>query len=151
MRIITLWQPWASLMVMGVKRVETRPRNFNHKGELGIHAAKFKNQAFAELCKRPPFDRFITDYYALPFGAIIGKVNVKGCCSTDFIVKHHDLIEGIVNWEIEKEFGNYDTGRSGIVCSDHEQFEVITPAKGFQTMPWKFDDNKLLHLKKSTV
>lgn len=146
MKVITLYQPWAWLMVLGLKRVETRPRNFTYKGPLGIHAAQYKHDGFAQLCKQPPFNEYIDDYDALPFGAIIGQVKVIGSCSTDFIVKYHDLIKGIINWEVEKEFGNYGPGRTGILCEQPEMFLISTPARGFQSMPWSFDDSKLLHL-----
>lgn len=38
-RCLTLWQPWASLIALGHKRVETRSRATPWRGLLAIHAA----------------------------------------------------------------------------------------------------------------
>ncbi len=38
-RAITLWQPWASLVALGLKRFETRSWPTNYRGKLLIHAA----------------------------------------------------------------------------------------------------------------
>ena len=37
--VMTMWQPWASLLVYGVKRVEGRPWLTNHRGRMWIHAS----------------------------------------------------------------------------------------------------------------
>ncbi len=42
MRIITLWQPWASLIALQLKGDETRSWATPYRGALGIHAAKRK-------------------------------------------------------------------------------------------------------------
>lgn len=39
MKAITLWQPWASLVALGVKTIETRSWSTSYRGQLFIHAA----------------------------------------------------------------------------------------------------------------
>jgi hypothetical protein len=39
-KCISLWQPWASLVAVGAKRIETRGWATAYRGRLGIHAAK---------------------------------------------------------------------------------------------------------------
>lgn len=39
MKALTLWQPWASLVALGVKRIETRSWPTTYRGPLLIHAA----------------------------------------------------------------------------------------------------------------
>ena len=39
-KFITLTQPWATLVALGVKRIETRSWRTPYRGLLGIHAAK---------------------------------------------------------------------------------------------------------------
>lgn len=39
MKAITLWQPWASLVAVGLKRAETRGWSTRYRGPLAIHAA----------------------------------------------------------------------------------------------------------------
>lgn len=38
-KVLTLWQPWASLVTVGAKMVETRPWSTKYRGTLYIHAA----------------------------------------------------------------------------------------------------------------
>lgn len=40
MRAISLWQPWASLVSIGSKRIETRHWSTDYRGPLLIHASK---------------------------------------------------------------------------------------------------------------
>lgn len=42
MKIITLWQPWATLIALGIKKFETRSWSTRYRGKLAIHAAKRK-------------------------------------------------------------------------------------------------------------
>lgn len=39
MKALTLWQPWASLIALGVKTIETRSWSTSYRGPLAIHAA----------------------------------------------------------------------------------------------------------------
>lgn len=39
MPVLTLWQPWASLVALGVKTIETRSWATKHRGRIAIHAA----------------------------------------------------------------------------------------------------------------
>jgi len=36
LKALSLWQPWASLMALGVKRIETRSWQTQHRGPLII-------------------------------------------------------------------------------------------------------------------
>lgn len=40
LKSITVHQPWANLLVMGVKRIESRTWNTNYRGHLWVHASK---------------------------------------------------------------------------------------------------------------
>lgn len=78
-KALTLWQPWASAVALGLKTIETRSWSTAYRGPLAIHAAKrwrpdqvkFYSQACAD-------DRFPIDYpdprnafVMLPRGAIV--------------------------------------------------------------------------------
>ena len=43
MKAISLWQPWASLIAYGAKRVETRAWATRYRGPIAIHAAKTRS------------------------------------------------------------------------------------------------------------
>ena len=40
MRAISLWQPWATAIAVGVKQIETRHWKTDYRGPIAIHAAK---------------------------------------------------------------------------------------------------------------
>ena len=40
MRAVSLWQPWASLIADGRKKVETRHWPMHYRGPLAIHATQ---------------------------------------------------------------------------------------------------------------
>jgi hypothetical protein len=67
MKVLTVRQPWAELIVSGRKDVENRTRRTNHRGLLAIHAGL----GFDD--HEPPVRR------VLDFGAIIGVVDVVDC------------------------------------------------------------------------
>ena len=89
-KVLSLWQPWASLLVMGHKLIETRGWDTSHRGPLLIHAAVSKDYK-----KVPADDAMYRHYHSLfarglmppieqlPFGAIIGAVNVTATISTN--------------------------------------------------------------------
>ena len=85
MKAITVKQPWASLMVHGIKDIENRTWRTNFRGRVLIHSAgshgrKFSvdltdeqmKAAFGTIAKETMFGN-------LPFGAIIGSVEIVDC------------------------------------------------------------------------
>lgn len=40
MKALTLHQPWATLVALGVKSIETRSWTTSHRGPIAIHAAR---------------------------------------------------------------------------------------------------------------
>jgi activating signal cointegrator 1 len=51
-KALSLWQPWASLVALGVKTLETRSWSTSHRGPLAIHAAAaVPDHAFGQ-CQR---------------------------------------------------------------------------------------------------
>ena len=57
-RVITLYQPWATLLAHGIKKNETRPKPTTHIAEKGIyliHAAKKWTKEQIKTCYTEPF------------------------------------------------------------------------------------------------
>ena len=77
-KAISLWQPWASLMVAGVKLHETRHWPTAYRGPIAIHAAKTLDLAGAPdaLCAAV-FGQDWRD--SLPRGAVLGVGNLSQC------------------------------------------------------------------------
>ena len=56
MTCLSLWQPWASLLVHGKKRVETGGWDMKHRGPLLIHATlRWKAGDWEKWSDSPPF------------------------------------------------------------------------------------------------
>lgn len=59
MKAISLTQPWATLVAIGAKKIETRSWRTDYRGPLAIHAAKGLGKggmrAHKELCGTEPF------------------------------------------------------------------------------------------------
>lgn len=71
MKVITLKQPWATLVAEGYKKFEFRTWSTKYKGELYIHAGKGIDK---EALKK--FEHLNLDY---PKSKIIAKVNLIEC------------------------------------------------------------------------
>lgn len=57
LRVVTLTEPYATLMMLRAKRLETRSGNFarNYRGECAVQAAKGWPRLFRRLCALDPF------------------------------------------------------------------------------------------------
>ena len=78
MKAITLHQPWASLISIGVKTIETRPYAPKHRGLLAIHASKKPTQV-DDLYYRSVLQAAELDYRRLPLGAVLATCNLVSC------------------------------------------------------------------------
>lgn len=133
MKAISLWQPWASLMAWGEKRIETRGHPTWHRGWLAIQAAKDKRGRPAleepEICAALERNG-VTGWDGLPLGAIVCVVRVTDCQPT------RNLQEQLS--ANERAFGNYGYGRYGWLTAD--LFKLPEPiecsgAQGFWFTP----------------
>jgi len=100
-KCLSLWNPWAMLLVAGLKRVETRSWAMRHRGPLLIQASKTWNPDLATLCvdSSKPFRLAVESMgypiagtvaeakrgWGLPFGAIVGCVRVTDCFRTGVV------------------------------------------------------------------
>jgi activating signal cointegrator 1 len=135
MKALTLWQPWASLVALGEKRVETRCWSTKYRGELAIHAAAqmppkwlgasrfsahFANELADVLKVRT--DRVGERMGQLPRGVVLCIVRLVD-------IKTADEAAGYL-CERELFFGNYEPGRYAWFFEMVEKFSVPIPAKG---------------------
>ena len=72
MKVLTIKQPWATLIMQGYKRFEFRSWQTKYRGDLLIHAGKgIDKVAMERLAKYIPKD--------VPTGKILGKVMLVDC------------------------------------------------------------------------
>ena len=125
-KALSLLQPWATLVVIGAKKIETRSWSTPHRGRLLIHASLGK--AGSIFANDLPFNTYIPDFIKLPFGAIIGEVMLTSILRTedfnlpDFEMDHLTLEE--------KAFGDYSSGRYGWVLENPLSYDIPIPARG---------------------
>lgn len=108
MKALSLWQPWATLVALGEKRIETRSWSTQHRGLLAIHATKQFPREAQELAQTPPFIYVLNaaDYLhvkQLPTGVILAICELVDCVPTD-------QARGYISKQ-EKAFGDYSNGR----------------------------------------
>ena len=134
MKVLSLLQPWAQLVVIGAKRIETRSWNTDYRGPLLIHASKKFLKDDRILCETDPYfaralqDRRVAE---LPLGAIIGKVMLRELRTTTVMLAGNELSEQ------EKRFGNYGYGRWAWLLTGAEEFAKPISAKGSLGI-WEF-------------
>lgn len=75
MKVITIKQPFASLIVAGLKEYEFRTWKAKYRGELLIHASKTVDK---KAMKK--YEKYHLEY---PTGCIITKVNLVDCIKID--------------------------------------------------------------------
>ncbi|MBD0333349.1 MAG: ASCH domain-containing protein [Chitinophagaceae bacterium] len=134
MKTLSLLQPWATLVAIGAKKIETRSWYTGHRGELLIHASSGK--AGELICKEEPFNKYISDFNALPFGAIIGKVTLVDVVRIEQLELSNSRINQL-SLE-ERAFGDYTLGRYAWLLEDATEFEKPIPVKGSLRL-WDFN------------
>ena len=129
MKVLSLWQPWASLVAYELKEYETRSWKIYHRGLMGIASTKAepKGECYDALhCLREfhEIDDALVPFEMLPRGCVLCIVYVVGCYQTEHIR------DGLS--ERELAVGNYDDGRYATRMELVERFEVPIPARGAQ-------------------
>lgn len=126
MKVLTIRQPWATLIIAGLKRYEFRSWNTKYRGEILIHAGKTIDK---EAVQR--LEKYLPD--ELPLGKILGKVKVIDCVKCDETLKEKCLKE---NKDVYAKSSFVE--RFAIELSDVEVFEKQIEIKG-QLGLWNYD------------
>ena len=77
-RALTLWQPWASCIAYGTKRVENRRWPTDYRGLILIHAGRALDPRATDLPQTRAFLR-----RPQPMGAVIAVARLVGCHPDD--------------------------------------------------------------------
>lgn len=104
MKAITLWQPWATLVAMGYKHIETRSWQPGYCGPIAIHAAKKLPESGwgREKLDDKVFREVVFDRGPIPTGVILAITSIT----------HVEPItaSNAPGWP-ERQFGDYTPGR----------------------------------------
>lgn len=134
MKAISLWQPWATAIAVGVKTIETRGWWTAHRGPLAIHAAKTNTPELRDFYGRKLCDPLraagYASFEALPFGAVVATCRLAECLRTSDV---DDLTLQ------ERGWGDYSTGRYAWVLKDVVWLKAPRFARGAQQL-WDWND-----------
>ena len=126
LKALSLLQPWATLVVTGAKRVETRSWTTTYRGTLMIHASK--GRSGVAIAQMPRLLKHIPDFNALPFGAIIGEARLTDVIRIESLDLQLDALEELMLEE--HAFGNYQAGRYAWLLTDAVIYDEPIAAKG---------------------
>ena len=119
MKVLSIKEPWASLIMNGTKKIETRSWKTKYRGEIYIHASLSK----AKITK-PEVYELIKDMN-FKCGYIICKCNLVDC-----IYMTDEYVNGMKTNHYEEYIcGHYEVGRYAWIVEDVKVIEPIE-AKG---------------------
>jgi len=156
MKALTICQPWATLVTIGAKRIETRSWSTTYRGPLAIHAAAGLGpvggvRGLWEICHSDPF-RAILDHhgwlqdpsYWLPRGKVVAvaelrdvriigrELNGVPTYSADDMISAEPVLGN------ERAFGDYSPGRFAWLLDTVRALPEPIPARGALGL-WNWD------------
>lgn len=157
MKALTLTQPWATLVAIGAKRIETRSWQTAYRGPLAIHAAKgfpkwardtCTDENFWEVLMAPHLDWERTwlniPKSLLPLGCVIATCQLIACKFITSAMSPGTPEEMALRSSItpppepERSFGDYETGRYAWILEDVQMLQKPIPAKGALSL-WEWE------------
>ena len=139
MKVLTLFQPYATLVVLGVKTIETRSWTTKHRGEIYIHAAAAQDSIGRARWESPKMLKYLDQmgcdiskigslYHHLQFGQIIGKVDIVG------VTPASEYKEYALDAEVKREMymGDLSEGRFAWMLEHAVKFPYGTFVRGQQ-------------------
>jgi hypothetical protein len=135
-KAISLTQPWATLVAIGEKKIETRSWQTRHRGPIAIHAAKNFPADCRDLTRTHPFSTALIKHGVrrvsdLPLGQVVAIAELRTCVQLPAAAAPKDP-----SWE--RAFGDYSRGRWIWILENVVRLSVPMGAKGAQGV-WDWD------------
>lgn len=127
-KCISLHEPYASAVALGLKPIETRSRPTNYRGTLAIHAARKwtrKQRDLHDLMREMllRYDRAFRKY-VWPFGEVIALADLYDCVPVEEI---RDNLDPLIF-----ELGDFRSGRYAWMLANIRKLPHPVPAIGRQ-------------------
>ncbi|KIL35147.1 2-oxoglutarate dehydrogenase E1 [Cohnella kolymensis] len=151
MKVITVIQPWATLIAIGEKKFETRSWATKYRGVLAIHAGKKIDKA---ACRREPIRSVLAnhgyDETNLPTGVILALGCLHECWPVMYdlsdpawigferVERDEQAVSVSAVRGNEYHFGDYSPGRFAWELSAVTRLSKPIPAKG-QLSLWNWE------------
>lgn len=149
-RGLSITLPWALLIAILAKIIETRSWSTPYRGLVAIHASKGFPKDCQALCHREPFSTALIDAgvshrpETMPAGMVIAVARLEVVLASEDILAGWDRVAGrredAAAWAArEMAFGDFSEKRFGWFWSDLVKLKTPVPAKGALGL-WKFTD-----------
>ena len=146
MKALTLTQPWATLVAIGAKQIETRSWSTTYRGPLAIHSAKgfpkwARDFTMEPVCyeavrycdsRRSSDQRPVDLLAAYPLGYILATCRLVNVLPTE-VVDNENNVWGVSLPPLsaqEKAFGDYSPGRYAWILEEVKELENPVLARG---------------------
>lgn len=151
MKTLTLTQPWATLVAIGAKRIDTRSWNTSYRGPLAIHAARsVRKRDIVGFWRHEPFKSALYPggnylYPEFQCGSVIATCRLIACVPTRELQTNRRLLvdddahcDDFEMTETERAFGDYSPGRWAWLLADIKRLPEPDPARGSRRL-WEWD------------
>jgi activating signal cointegrator 1 len=133
MKAITLTQPWATLVAIGAKQIETRSWTTTYRGQLAIHAAKGFPEYAQAVCLQEPFRTVLMEQTNIKI--IWSRINKRTDFPLGAIVATCELVaikpaHAISISDQECAFGDYSFGRYAWMFVNIQALPEPIPMRG---------------------
>jgi hypothetical protein len=147
MQGLTLSQPWATLVAIGAKKIETRSWPTNYRGEVAIHAGLNEEPDQAIIARHPAFlDKLRSAGYTInlsspfaawdvPRGVILAVCRIEECVRVE-------ALETRPITAYEYAFGDYRPGRWAWRLADVRPLPKPVKCRGAQRL-WNLTPDTL--------
>lgn len=152
MNALTLTEPWATLVAIGAKRIETRSWSTQYRGSIAIHAAKGMTLGDLEYACTDPcegelmragitifrgggYSHPLKDAFPQSRGCVIAIAELYGCRRIPAGVTP-ETMAGFP--EHEYDFGDYASGRYAWLLRNVEALPEPIPARGMLGL-WEWE------------
>lgn len=134
MKTLTLIQPWATLIALKEKQIETRSWKTNYRGQIAIHAGKkIDKTVFEDPFYINIFKKYGITINNIPTSSIVAICDLTDCIHTE------DILNNLT--ENEKKLGNYSPTRFAWILNNIQKLQEPIPAKGMLGL-WEFSELK---------
>jgi len=139
MKCLSLYQPWATLIAIGAKSIETRSWSTRYRGPILIHAAKRWDRSCSLMLFHPDTLQAwntagIPQGQRTPVGAVLAIADLLDCVQV--VDTGCLLVTKLANEERiyppEESFGNYTPGRWAWKLANIRRFKTPIPCVGHQ-------------------